>query len=170
MHGASAMQFPIRTNKSSNLFTVNKHQKGFTLIELLIVIGIIAVLIGVFVTTINLARPFQQARDAQRSANVNAIATAAKTRFANYRGSWSQASTPGCAALPTTATNIGSPSAAGVYNLGACLVPTFMTAVPFDPSVGTEASTGYTIYLQSDGRVNVSAPLYEGDSAIGVIN
>jgi prepilin-type N-terminal cleavage/methylation domain-containing protein len=149
---------------------VKKSQKGFTLIELLIVIGIIAVLIGVFVANVNLARPFQQARDAQRSANVNAIATAAKTRIANYRGSWSQASTAGCAALPSTATVIGSPSAAGVYNLGACLVPSFMTAVPFDPSLGTEASTGYTIYLQADGRINVSAPYYEGDTAIGVIN
>lgn len=150
--------------------SVTKYRKGFTLIELLIVIGIIAVLIGVFVANVNLARPFQQARDAQRSANVNAIATAAKTRIANYRGSWSQASTVGCAALPTTRTVIGSPSAAGVYNLGACLVPSFMTAVPYDPSVGSAASTGYTIYLQSDGRINVSAPFYEGDTAIGVIN
>ena len=147
-----------------------KMQKGFTLIELLIVIGIIAVLIGVFVANVNLARPFQQARDSQRYANVNSIATAAKTRIANYRGSWSQASTAGCAALPSTATVIGSPSAAGVYNLGACLVPTFMTAVPFDPSVGSDASSGYTIFLRSDGRVNVSAPFYEGDTAISIIN
>jgi type IV pilus assembly protein PilA len=147
-----------------------KKQKGFTLIELLIVIGIIAVLIGVFVANVNLARPFQQARDSQRYANVNSIATAAKSRLANYRGSWSAASTPGCAALPTSLTNIGSPSAAGVYNIGACLVPTFMTAVPFDPSVGAIASSGYTIMLRSDGRVEVRAPYYEGDTAISVIN
>jgi prepilin-type N-terminal cleavage/methylation domain-containing protein len=168
VHGASATHVFYSYKQITNIINVNKHQKGFTLIELLIVIGIIAVLIGVFVTTINLARPFQQARDAQRSANVNSIATAAKSRLANYRGSWN--ATGGCAALPTSATNIGSPSAAGVYNLGACLIPAFMTAVPYDPSVGTTASTGYTIYQQADGRINVSAPLYEGDTAIGVIN
>lgn len=147
-----------------------KKSKGFTLIELLIVIGIIAVLIGVFVANVNLARPFQQARDSQRYANVNSIATAAKSRLANYRGSWSAASTPGCAALPSSATAIGSPSGAGIYNVGACLVPSFMTAVPFDPSVGTAGSSGYTIYLRSDGRVEVTAPFYEGDTAISVIN
>ena len=49
---------------------------GFTLIEILVVIGIIAVLATIVLIAINPARQFRQARDTQRTSNVNALLNA----------------------------------------------------------------------------------------------
>jgi prepilin-type N-terminal cleavage/methylation domain-containing protein len=158
---------------------VKKYQKGFTLIELLIVIGIIAVLIGVFVTTVNLGRPFEQARDAQRNANVSAIAGALKSRMADNRGVWTSGGTTGCPAIGTTPVNIIAstsgwvgPGAAGAALQG-CLVDKYMLVIPQDPSLEAASDsvgvTGYKVKIEA-GRVTVSAPFYEGDTPISITN
>src|SRR6187549_2690684 len=99
-------------------------QGGFTLIEILVVIGIIAILAAVVIIAINPARQFAQARDSQRSSNVNAILNAVWQRMVDHRGVWNDPSqtyaTCGTAqvSLPTTATPIGS--GAGNINLDPC--------------------------------------------------
>jgi len=161
---------------------VNKHQKGFTLIELLVVIGIIAVLIGVFVTTINLGRPFEQARDAQRFSNVSAIASAMKSRMADNRGVWTSGGSTGCPAITTTAVNIvastsdfvgPSQTGAGYVNLQNCLVDRYMLVIPEDPELAAASNsvgiTGYRVSI-TNNRVTVTAPFYEGDTLPSITN
>ncbi|MCD4761647.1 type II secretion system GspH family protein, partial [bacterium] len=55
-----------------------KKQQGFTLIELLIVIGVIAILAALAFVALNPLARFQDARNAERWSDVNAILGAIK--------------------------------------------------------------------------------------------
>ncbi|MEK7512965.1 MAG: type II secretion system protein [Patescibacteria group bacterium] len=136
------------------------NRKGFTLLELLVVIGIIAILAGVVIVALNPARQFAQARNTQRWSNVNAILNAVGQRMADNRGVFES----GCAAgvIPTASTTMQS---SGGYDVAPCLVPTYISILPFDPSAtgahytsNTDYDTAY--FIQRDattGRITVTA-------------
>jgi prepilin-type N-terminal cleavage/methylation domain-containing protein len=155
----------VRTKKQP------RTNKGFTLIEILVVIGIIAILAAVVIVALNPARQFAQARNAQRSSNVNTLLNAVSQRMADYRGLWTTGGTTGCnAAIPMVAANIGSGS--GNLNLAPCIVPTYVSTMVYDPSGGTnpatQASTGYTMFKDANGRITVNAPYAELGTVISV--
>src|SRR3989344_457694 len=78
-------------------------REGFTLIEILVVIGIIAVLATIVIIAINPARQFAQARDTQRTSNLNTILNAIGQNIADNRGiftcSGSEFTLPGSATV-----------------------------------------------------------------------
>src|SRR3989344_2633755 len=132
-----------------------KNSAGFTLIEILVVIGIIAILAVIVLIAINPARQFQQARDTQRTSNVNAILNAIGQYVADNKGS-NPASMP-------------SPGATAVDAVVLCsaLVPTYIPALPTDPSLDLgdidnctgAPNTGYDVSVNaSSSRVTVAAP------------
>ena len=138
---------------------INKKQGGFTLIEILVVIGIIAILAAVVIIAINPARQFAQARDSQRSSNVNAILNAVWQRMVDNKGVWSVDCGLGVGndvTLPVAATQIGT--AAGNINLAACIVPTYLPSMVWDPTTGSATATGYTVARPASGRVTIEAP------------
>ena len=126
------------------------HQDGFTLIEILVVIGMIAILATIVLIAINPARQFKQGRDTQRTSNVNAILNAVGQYIADNKGNM----------VPGITTTVADAS-----TLCASLVPTYLPALPVDPSVtGGPIKTcpaayvsDYDVILDANGRVTVSA-------------
>ena len=137
-----------------------KTLNGFTLIEILLVMGIIAILAAVVIVAINPARQFAQARNSQRTSNVFSVLNAVSQNMADNQGMFNCA---GGGAIPTTVTVIKS---SGGYDAADCLTPTYLPAMPFDPSAtgahftnGADYDTAYTIVQDSaTGRITVAAP------------
>ncbi|MEJ0053246.1 MAG: type II secretion system protein [bacterium] len=139
---------------------------GFTLIEILIVIGMIAILSGVVLVAVNPVRQFAQARNTQRTANVSAILNAIGERIVDNKGVFQGDDGSCSAALPQSATVMKS---GGGYDIRSCLVPTYISELPFDPLTGSNAcdggascksyDTGYTVRQDSETlRISVCAP------------
>ncbi|MDR3643433.1 MAG: type II secretion system protein [Candidatus Doudnabacteria bacterium] len=159
-----------------------KLQKGFTLIEILVVIGIIAVLALIVLVAINPARQFAQARNTQRTSNVEAILNAIGQNMVDNKGVFSCTSNSVNITIPSITTPVypfnSIPAGAVEIKNGStadlsCLSPTYIPALPFDPSSsgahwtsGSDYSTGYYVFQDSStGRVTVFAPNIE--SALG---
>lgn len=141
---------------------------GFTLIELLVVIGIIGILAAIVLVAVNPGRQFAQARDSQRRADLLGITNAVYQYAAEHNGSLPDTNTdPLVNSFPSTPTCIGS--GGSCFDLGAAgeieaavgqqelVVPTYIAAIPRDPSTGVDADTGYTIYRDANGRLVASA-------------
>lgn len=140
-------------------------KRGFTLIEILVVIGIIAVLAGVVLVAINPNRQFKLARDSQRVSNVESILNAVDQNIAEHGGVFTcGSSTP---PIPTIMSVIADSIHHGQidpFDMASCLVPAYISALPFDPSIpgahytnAQDYDTEYLISQDADGRITVGA-------------
>lgn len=145
-------------------------KKGFTLIEILVVIALIAILAAVTIVALNPAKAFQDARNSTRSSDINAILNAV-TQYISEQGNTlgGLGVTATCGGTPATQTIIKTGTAAsGEVNLSS-LAPTYVAALPTDPSLSSAgASTGYTICITSGTRIKIAAPSAEGGKTIEV--
>lgn len=146
--------------------------KGFTLIEILVVIGLIAILAAIVLIAINPGRQFAIARNSQRTANVETILNAIGQNMADNKGVLT-----GCGGTIPVSPVAPAYIEDGAVNLGPCLTPTYVSALPFDPSLAptahwtdkTDYDTRYTIQqdtVVNGSRLTVCAPQALQETAI----
>jgi len=149
-------------------------KNGFTLIEILVVIGMIALLAAIVLIAINPARQFAQGRNTQRISNVETILNAVGQNMADNKGLFNcstAASLPSAQSVICKGTSCGTGAAASSTIDLACIVPTYVNALPSDPKIGTwtdvtNYNTGYEIYQNAQGRVTIVAPQAALEAAI----
>lgn len=141
-----------------------KRNSGFTLIELLVVIGVIAILAAIVLVAVNPGRQFAQARDTQRKSDLYSITNAIYQFSAEHDGNLPDTDNDDSVSnFPQTSTCIGT--GGGCFNLGIAsdasgvevIIPTYTAELPMDPSDGTAADSGYTIYEDVNERIVASA-------------
>ena len=139
---------------------------GFTLIELLIVVAILGVLSTVLVVAVNPGRQMAKARDTQRSTDLVAILSGVMQYASEHSGDLPDTDgDPATSNFPTSSTCIGTGvgcfDLAGAGESGDELVPVYMVAMPHDPKfaneVDSQSDTGYTIYVDVNGRLHTTA-------------
>jgi len=147
-------------------------RKGFTLLEILLVIAAIGILAAIVLVAINPNRQLAQARNAQRISDVQTILNAIHQKIIDEGASGSTATltaiTPTAAEIYKSGTTTGTTSCTGTpldmaavaSDAGADVVPTYLAAIPQDPSEPTTSNcSGYTVSRDSTtNRITVAAP------------
>lgn len=152
-----------------------KKQRGFTLIELLVVIGILAVLLAITLIAINPARQFGNANNTKRRNDALQILSSLGQYMAENQGQLPAEVAALTANAATTLDQANFPA------LCAQLVPTFIPALPTNPTLNTTEvsaadcanatsgwATGYSIARDANNRVTVSADTTDNAAVITV--
>jgi prepilin-type N-terminal cleavage/methylation domain-containing protein len=142
-----------------------KQNKGFTLLEILLVIAAIGILAAIVLVAINPNRQLAQARNAQRRADINTIYKALE-QYLIDNGSYPNSINSNYKEICNTGTEQvgGATDCSGKADLRV-LVPTYLAAIPTDPS-GGEYRVGINIL---NNRISIEATGVESGQSI-VIN
>ncbi len=129
-------------------------QGGFTLIEILISLGVLAIVTGSILFFINPTEQFAKTRNTERAGDITNLLNAIGSRIADNGGAWNATCGASTTTLPSATTTIGT----SYVNLDPCLVPAYLSSVPFDPQTGNAADTKYQIFRNATtGRITISA-------------
>ncbi len=140
---------------------INK-KSGFTLLEILLVIGIIAVLVGIVIVAINPSKTLATVRNTERKSDLKQIDSALSQYYIDYNeypasltsvSSLTEICDTGTASATTTAVN--GELCDDLINLSE-LVPIYLTAIPNDPIATTTKSAGYKV-IRTGRRISLSA-------------
>lgn len=147
-------------------------RKGFTLIELLVVIAILAILAVVVFVALDPIQRFADARNSRRWVDVNNTLTAVHEYIVDNEGSL-----PAGLSTSMTETQLGTCASGGAtlctgasaacVDLSTPLAP-YLKTMPVDAANGTAATTGYSIEVDANNIVTISACEAENSEIIQV--
>jgi type IV pilus assembly protein PilA len=142
-------------------------RKGFTLLEMLLVVALIAILASIVIFAINPGKQLADARNAQRSTDVNTILSAIYQYALDNDGVLPGDIPDGTAA---DICQTGAPDCTSLVTLtDLTLDEEYLTAIPQDPNGSCGLySTCYGVYQSTNGRVTVVAPYAERGATISV--
>ncbi|MEI7424773.1 MAG: type II secretion system protein [Candidatus Staskawiczbacteria bacterium] len=152
---------------------MNKQQKGFTLLEILLVIALIAILAGIVIVAINPAKQTADARNTQRTSDVNTILNAVYQYSIDNSGAMPSGIPTSVSCPGTGASEICKKGAActGLVDLSALTTNAkYIVSIPFDPTGSTTNGTAYNIVKTTDNRIIVCAPSAENSTVINITN
>lgn len=153
------------------MITMFRSRRGLTLIEILIATALVVLTAGIGLLALNPGGQLAAARNTERELDLQGIMNAVRQNIADTTtGVFSCTS----GTIPTTTELMAS--ASGSYNIGPCLVPTYLQALPFDPSASssyyassTSYNTGYTIvYNPSSTEITITAPYAELKQSVSI--
>lgn len=140
-----------------------RSSKAFTLPEVLIVIGILAILAVIVIVAVDPVARFENARNARRLSDIQAITSALHQYVIDHRGVFPTG-------LDTTERQIGTASSGCTLVTSHCSVQgdrdcldlmgaldPYLHGVPSDPRTGDEALTHYSVRIGRDNALLVEA-------------
>ena len=157
-----------------------QNKKAFTLLEILLVVGIIAILAGIVIIAINPGKQLATVRNTQRKNDLKQIYNA-MTQFYIDKGQYPDPTNLSdiylkeicnTGSVSNTATSTTGVACGPLVNLSA-LVPTYIVAIPVDPSGASSTmafiptayaksnGTGYRIMKTTSNQIVDQAPLAE---------
>jgi prepilin-type N-terminal cleavage/methylation domain-containing protein len=140
-----------------------KFKKGFTLIEVLLVMALIAILITISLTSLNIESRFIDSRNDVRKNNIQTI-EGAVSQYRLQEGSYPTG-------LDRTYREICDPDAlscTGFFNLKTFLVPKYLQAIPQDPNdTDNVGGSGYSLAIDSTTNT-ISVRALQAESGINI--
>src|SRR3989304_9233301 len=147
---------------------------GFTLIELLVALTIVAILAVSVYVALNPAQRLKDAKDARRAADVDTILTAVHQYIVDNKGDDSGLG------ISATEEQLGTSGSGCTVSNTDCTITTaacrdlttplakYLKTTPFDPdtTLGSDAKTGYSIQVDTNGIVTVKACYTDGSTTI----
>lgn len=142
-----------------------------TLVEIVITMALLAIVLGVSVVVMNPAGQLASSRNSKRTLDLQTIMNGIRANIADQSGQ-----TFSCAAGPVPTSTKRMAPGTGNYDIASCLVPTYLLALPFDPSTSSahytsnsNYDTGYYIMQNSStGHMTLTAPAAELQKTISI--
>jgi prepilin-type N-terminal cleavage/methylation domain-containing protein len=143
------------------------YRKAFTLLEILLVMVLISILLVILIRLINPDQQIGDINNAQRQADVLSIYTAIN----QYKDANSGNLPAGITDELKSICKPGCSVSSNKIDISEAIEPYIAFGnIPVDPQQSeTLDVTGYTIYVTSQGRVVVSAPLAQNGSTINTL-
>jgi hypothetical protein len=135
---------------------------GYTTFEGIVVFTTIAVLVGVIAFIVLADKQIADARNSQRSNDVNTLLEATYQYAIAHDGNFP-------VSIPIHEREIcrsGNTDCTGLIDLDVLVEQKFLSKIPSDPSKATLNSSGYTIARTPGNRITVSAPHTEWGKVI----
>lgn len=133
--------------------------QGFTLVELLVTMGIITTLATLIFVSLDPISRFAEARNSRRLTDVNSILTAIHEYIIDNDGTLPAGITTSPKQLGTCISGGGTDcvgAAAACLNLSTDL-SRYFKSIPLDPQNGTDATTNYAVWIDTNNIVTVAA-------------
>lgn len=157
---------------NKKMFVKKKSCAGFAPSQVLTAIALLTIITGVVVIAINPIKQFGEAQNAQRRSDVTSTLDAVHQYRIDNFGRLPSGSIISSATTCDDATDICRPGVVcGGVSLDALLANgSYLTHIPADPTSADESVTGYRIFQNSSGKIDICAPTTYGNVEIRVLH